>query len=312
MKYHKHINLLFCLVVMAGWLTTGCERNHNHTVQKPRLTIVTTTGIIGDAVRNLVHDRAEVISLMGPGVDPHLYKATQGDLDKLLQANLIVYNGLHLEGKMSDILEKLSHRKAVYALGNSLPDSLLRPIPGFDNIYDPHIWFDVSLWAKAIGNLTEYLKEFDPENATYYQNNYMVYAATLDSLHEWVRKEISSIPAGQRVLVTAHDAFGYFGAAYGIEVRGLQGISTLSEFGLRDISDLTRFIQERKIKAVFVETSVPEKSIHSLIEGCRERGWDVALGGSLYSDALGAEHTPEGTYTGMIKHNTRTIVEALR
>ncbi len=300
------------LLLLAAWLAGSCERNHHTESDKSRIMIVTTTGIIRDAVINLVHDRAEVNALMGPGVDPHLYKATQGDLEKLLKADLVVYNGLHLEGKMSDVLEKLSHRKPVYALGSSLPDSLLRQIPGFENTYDPHIWFDVSLWSRAVSNLSGFLQEFDPENATYYQNNYLAYAAQLDSLHNWVKKEINSIPVEQRVLITAHDAFGYFGKAYNIEVRGLQGISTLSEFGLRDITNLVRFIQERKIKAVFVETSVPEKSIRSLIEGCQERGWYVKLGGSLYSDALGAEGTPEGTYIGMVRSNVKTIVEALR
>lgn len=308
----KKIFLRWTPLLLAGWFTVSCERNNHTATDKPRMTIVTTTGIIRDAVINLVHDRAEVIALMGPGVDPHLYKATQGDLDKLLKADLVIYNGLHLEGKMSDVLEKLSHRKPVYALGSSLPDSLLHKIPGYENTYDPHIWFDVSLWSKAVGNLSGFLQEFDAANAAYYQESYRVYSAQLDSLHRWVQQQIGTIPENQRVLITAHDAFGYFGRAYHIEVRGLQGISTLSEFGLRDITNLARFIEERKIKAVFVETSVPEKSIRSLIEGCRERGWEVQMGGSLYSDALGAEGTPEGTYIGMVKSNVRTIVEALR
>lgn len=308
----KNILLRLITSLLAVWLLNSCERNNHVADDKSRLIIVTTTGIIRDAVVNLVHDRAEVVALMGPGVDPHLYKATQGDLDKLLKADLVIYNGLHLEGKMSDVLEKLSHRKQVYALGHSLPDSLLHHVPGFENTYDPHIWFDVSLWSMAVRNLSGFLQEFDPSNADYYRKNHQVYAAKLDSLHQWVQQQISTIPADQRVLITAHDAFGYFGKAYNIEVRGLQGISTLSEFGLRDITNLANFIQERKIKAVFVETSVPEKSIRSLIEGCRERGWEVKLGGSLYSDALGAEGTPEGTYIGMIKSNVKTIVEALR
>lgn len=304
--------LPYHLIGLILLLLGSCDRNNHESQKASKLTIVTTTSLIRDAVVNIAGERAQVISLMGSGVDPHLYKATQGDLDKLLKADLVVYNGLHLEGKMNEVLEKLSHRKPVYALGSSLPDSLLRSIPGFEKTYDPHIWFDVALWSKALGNLAGFLQEFDPDNATLYEKNYAVYAAKLDSLHHWVKNEIQKIPAGQRVLITAHDAFGYFGEAYGMEVRGLQGISTLSEFGLRDITDLAHFIQERKIKAVFVETSVPEKSIRSLIEGCRERNWEVALGGSLYSDALGAEGTPEGTYIGMVKANVSTIVRALR
>ncbi len=299
-------------LLLAAVVLSSCRNNNSADTPSARKKIVTTTSLIKDAVLNITGKHVEVISLMGPGVDPHLYKATQGDLDKLLHADLIVYNGLHLEGKMSEVLEKLSHRKPVYAMASNIPDSLLRRAPGFENTFDPHIWFDVKLWSLAVANLAEYLQEWDEQNAEHYKSNAAVYAAQLDSLHHWVIRSVDSIPPAQRVLITAHDAFGYFGRAYHIEVRGLQGISTLSEFGLRDITSLADFILSRKIKAVFVETSVPEKSIRALLDGCRQRGWNVQLGGSLYSDALGPEGTPEGTYIGMVKANVHTIVQALK
>ncbi|GIV35706.1 MAG: manganese-binding lipoprotein MntA [Cyclobacteriaceae bacterium] len=308
-KVFRYLMWPFLLVAVA---LSSCRHNNAADPATGRKKIVTTTSLIKDAVLNITGNRVEVISLMGPGVDPHLYKATQGDLDKLLHADLIVYNGLHLEGKMSEVLEKLSHRKPVYAMASNLPDSLLRRVPGFENTFDPHIWFDVKLWSMAVSNLAEYLQEWDEQNAQHYKSNAAAYAAQLDSLHHWVIRSVDSIPPAQRVLITAHDAFGYFGRAYQAEVRGLQGISTLSEFGLRDITGLADFILSRKIKAVFVETSVPEKSIRALLDGCRQRGWNVQLGGSLYSDALGAEGTPEGTYIGMVKANVRTIVRALK
>lgn len=299
--------LLFALVIVSA-----CHQNNADHSLTAKPVIVTTTSLVKDAVQNITGNKAEVIALMGPGVDPHLYKATQGDMNKLLKADLVVYNGLHLEGKMHEVLEKLSHRKAVYAMASSLPDSLLRRIPGFENTYDPHIWFDVQLWSAAVYHLSNYLQEWDKPNAAYYRNNYINYAAQLDSLHRWVQQSVDSIPANQRVLITAHDAFGYFGKAYNIEVRGLQGVSTLSEFGLRDITNLADYIIAKKIKAVFVETSVPQKAIQALLEGCQQRGWNVQLGGALYSDALGAEGTPQGTYIGMVKANVHTIVHALR
>lgn len=298
--------------IFIALLVISCQNSNPAEEAHQKIRIVTTTSLIKDAVINLTGNSAEVESLMGTGVDPHLYKATQGDLNKLLKANLIVYNGHHLEGKMSDILYKLRHRKPVFAMAESLADSLLRKVPGSDDIFDPHIWFDVRLWSAAVDNLAVFLMDNYPELSPVIRANHTIYAQKLDSLHYWVIQSIRKIPAEQRVLITAHDAFGYFGTAYGMEVRGLQGISTLSEYGLRDITELARFITERKIKAVFIETSVPEKSIYALLEGCRQRGWDVQLGGSLYSDAPGPEGTPEGTYIGMFRYNVMTMVDALQ
>lgn len=277
-----------------------------------KIKIVTTTGMIKDAVENIVGDHAEVIALMGPGVDPHLYKATHGDLESLTSADIIFYNGLHLEGKMGEVFEKLGRQKPVIAIAQNIPDSLLRTIPGFDNTHDPHIWFDVKLWAKAVNTITEFMVKYDSVSASTYQANSTTYQTTLDSLDAAVRQHLEQIPPPQRVLITAHDAFGYFGEAYAIEVRGLQGISTVSEFGLKDVTELVNFIMERKIKAIFVETSVSQKSINAVVEGCTQKGWPVKIGGSLYSDAMGADGTPEGNYTGMVNANVNTIVTALK
>ncbi len=249
---------------------------------------------------------------MGPGVDPHLYKATQGDLGKLSNADLVFYNGLHLEGKMGEVLEKLERIKPVFAVSAGVAENRIRKSVEFQNSSDPHIWFDVSIWKEAVGYMSEQLQSADSSNAAYYAENTKVYIAALEKLHEEVKEAIAQIPSDQRVLITAHDAFGYFGDAYQIEVKGLQGISTLSDFGLKDVSELVKFITKREIKAVFVETSVSEKSINAVVEGTRQRGFEVKIGGSLYSDAMGEEGTPEGTYIGMVKANVQKIVDALR
>ena len=274
--------------------------------------IVATTGMIADAIENIAGSHAEVIALMGPGVDPHLYKATHGDLERLTEADLIFYNGLHLEGKMGEVFEKLAHQRPVVAVGDRIPEEKLRKVPGFQGAYDPHIWFDVALWKEAVKVASEYLQGYDTAHRMDYQAATERYLRQLDSLDATVKTSIARIPEPQRVLITAHDAFGYFGDAYGIEVRGLQGISTLSEFGLRDVTNLVDFIIDRKVKAIFVETSVSGKSIEAVIEGCQKRNWKVQIGGNLFSDAMGADGTPEGTYVGMVHANVMAIVEALK
>ena len=274
------------------------------------LYIITTTSMIRDAVENVVGDLAKVEGLMGPGVDPHLYKATTGDLDKLRSADIIFYNGLHLEGKMTNVLEKLGRSKPVFAVGESIPEDQL--LEGGVNAHDPHIWFDVSLWENVVTFIGEKMAAQYPENAETYKNNAEAYVNQLKDLHQKVKGQIASVPKEQRVLITAHDAFSYFGRAYDIDVRGLQGISTISEFGLKDISELVNFISEKKIKAVFVESSVPAKSLEAVVSGCRGRGHEVRIGGTLYSDAMGAEGTAADTYIGMVEANVSTIVNALQ
>lgn len=298
------VSLFLALVLLIA-----CQPKQKNE-QRERLMIVTTTGMIADAVKNVTGDGADVISLMGAGVDPHLYKATQGDLQKLTDADVIFYNGLHLEGKMAEVLEKLGRTKTVIPVTQSIQEDELRLIT--EGIHDPHIWFDVKLWKNAVVQVKKTLSEIDSAKQQIYQANAARYLMQLDSLDKAVSEQIQTIPATQRVLITAHDAFGYFGDAYAMEVRGLQGISTVSEFGLKDVTELVDFIISRKIKAIFVETSVSEKSINAVIEGCKNRGWQVSIGGSLYSDAMGEANTPEGTYIGMVSKNVSTIVSALQ
>jgi manganese/zinc/iron transport system substrate-binding protein len=200
----------------------------------------------------------------------------------------------------------------VIAVASEIPESDLRAVPGFQGTHDPHIWFDVKLWENAVRAAEKTLSKEDAANSATYQSNATKYIARLDSLHEAVKAKIAEVPEQQRVLITAHDAFGYFGDAYNIHVRGLQGISTMSEFGVKDVTDLVDFIIERKIKAIFVETSVSQKSIEAVVAGCREKGWNVKIGGSLFSDAMGNEGTPEGSYVGMVNANVKTIVDALK
>ncbi len=302
---HQLYYYSICLALLLG----ACQPTKKEKTNQ-RLSIVTTTGMIGDAVKQVVGDQAEVISLMGPGVDPHLYKATQGDLQRLTDADIIFYNGLHLEGKMGEVLEKLGRLKTVEPVAAAIDTARLILIS--EGIHDPHIWFDVQLWKEAVKQIEKTMKEKDTANAAFYAANSLRYQQELDSLDASVRTSIQDIPETQRVLITAHDAFGYFGDAYGVEVRGLQGISTVSEFGLKDVTDLVNFIIDRKIKAIFVETSVSDKSIKAVIEGCQKKGWQVKIGGSLYSDAMGEANSPEGNYVGMVSKNVSTIVEALK
>lgn len=292
-------------------LFSGCS-NSGENMKENELTIVTTTGMIADAVRNIVKDSARVQALMGPGVDPHLYKATQGDLTRLSQADMVFYNGLHLEGKMGEVLEKLGRAKPVLAVTQDLSPDKVRRSPEFKNAVDPHVWFDVSLWKEVVGFIGQQVAAMDTANAAYYQTNTLAYQEKLDSLHRAVSRKVATIPRQQRLLVTAHDAFGYFGDAYQIEVKGLQGISTLSDFGLKDITDLVDLIVERKVRAVFVETSVSEKAIRAVVKGVQARGKDLRIGGKLYSDAMGEDGTKEGTYIGMVDANVETIVSALK
>lgn len=302
----KH--LILSLSILLALTSCGSEKESD----SQKLNVVTTTGMIADVVKNVGGDSLQVTALMGPGVDPHLYKATQGDLGRLQQADIIFYNGLHLEGKMGEVFEKLERIKNVVPVSQSIDSTYLLDSPIYQGTYDPHIWFDVSLWLQTIDVVTEELIKQSPEHEKYFLKNADRYRLELEALHEWCVTEIEKIPAEKRILITAHDAFSYFGRAYGIEVRGLQGISTLSEFGLKDRVDLINFIVDRKIKAVFVETSVSQKNINAIVEGCKQKGHDVVIGGSLFSDAMGATGTPEGTYQGMVRANVKTIVESLR
>lgn len=274
--------------------------------------VTTTIAQIADAVKHIGGERVMVSSLMGPGVDPHLYQATQGDIKKLAEADIIFYNGLQLEGKMNEILETISREKPTYALGERVPTDLLKADEDNPDQYDPHIWFDIPLWKEALKQITEALIQLDPEHEAVYREHEVSYFQELDELHQYALEQIETIPEESRVLITAHDAFGYFGEAYGLEVMGLQGLSTEAEYGLRDVQELIELVISRDIKAVFIESSISERSIQAVIEGAKERGHDLVIGGELFSDAMGEEGTPEGTYVGMFKHNIDTIVGSLK
>lgn len=301
---------LALLALGIAVVTAGCATGQAGTAAGDRIPVVATTGMVADLARNIGGDRVAVTALMGPGVDPHLFKASEGDIARLQQARIIFYNGLHLEGRMGDILVKMAREKPTVAVAERIPEERL--LITEDGVEDPHIWFDVSLWMEAAAVVRDSLVQLDPEGASTYRQNAEAYLAELKELDEWARAELATIPVGRRVLVTAHDAFGYFGRAYDIEVAGLQGISTATEYGLADLQQMIDLLVEREIKAVFIESSVPRSSIEALVEGAAARGHQVSIGGELFSDAMGPEGTPEGTYVGMIRHNVRAIVEALR
>jgi len=274
------------------------------------LNVVATTGMIGDLAASVGGERVQVISLMGPGVDPHLYKASEGDVGRLTAADIIFFNGLHLEGRMAKVLERMSARVPTVAVAEAIGEGRLLADPEYRGSADPHVWFDVSMWAVAAGAVRDALAELDPEHAEHYRANASAYIERLDILHREVQRKAELIPEGQRVLVTAHDAFNYFGRAYGFEVRGLQGISTSAEAGTADVQDLATFIVQRKIPALFIESSVPVRTIEAVQAAVRARGFETAIGGELFSDAMGSPGTPSGTYTGMVTHNIDTIVSA--
>jgi manganese/zinc/iron transport system substrate-binding protein len=273
--------------------------------------VAATIGMITDAVERVGGDRVAVTGLMGPGVDPHLYRASASDVGTLSRADLIFYNGLHLEAALSDVLDEMSGRTRTVPVAVAVPESERLSWPAYPDQYDPHIWFDVRLWMRAVERVRDALAEHDPEGAELYRANAVVYLAELAELDGWVREQAARVPEGRRVLVTAHDAFQYFGRAYGFEVRGLLGISTAAEAGTGDVQSLAAFITERRIPAVFVETSVPPRTIEAVQAAVRARGFHVTIGDALYSDAMGDPGTPTGSYVGMVRHNVTTIVEAL-
>jgi manganese/zinc/iron transport system substrate-binding protein len=304
-------SILIATLVLTCGLVMGCTAGGS-SQGDGKLKVTATTGMVAEIAAKVGGEHVSVINLMGPGVDPHLYKASEGDIARLSGADLILYNGLNLEGKMGDILVKMARTgHMTVAVSEGVDDSLLREPPEFLGHYDPHIWFDVSIWKQAIGPVVEALAELRPRQRADFENNADAYRGELEALHEYCRQRMATIPSDQRVLVTAHDAFGYFGHAYDIEVVGLQGISTSSEYGLKDVQRLVDFISERKLKAVFVESSVPRRSIEAVVAGCASRGHQVIIGGQLFSDAMGDKGTQTGTYDGMVRHNVDTIVQSL-
>ena len=303
---------LASVIVMVGLcLLAACGSNQATNNESGKMIVTTTTGQVADVVKNIGGDKVDVISLMGPGIDPHLYRASQGDIKKLNDAEIIFYNGVHLEGKMEDVFEKMSKDKPTVAVADSIPADQLLTAKG-SNSHDPHVWFDIQAWIHVVDTVEQELTKLSPENEEQFKQNASHYKKELEEMDQYAKEQIATIPEKSRVLVTAHDAFNYFGHAYGLEVMGLQGLSTDSEYGLKDVQSLVDTIVARNVKAVFIESSISEKSIQAVVEGAKKQNHDVVIGGELYSDAMGEAGTPEGTYIGMFKHNVDTIVSSLK
>jgi len=299
------------IVLSAGCRQPGERATSPEELAGRRIRVVATTGMIADIVREVGGDRLSVAGLMGPGVDPHLYKASEGNVILMADADIVFYNGLHLEGKMAEVFEKMGGRVRSVAVTDGIDRALLLRPPEFEGAYDPHVWFDVTLWETAVERVAASLEGIDPVHAEGYRARASSYLEKLEDLNAYVKKRAAEVPSGSRVLITAHDAFNYFGRAYGFEVRGLQGVSTVTEAGTGDIRTLALLIVERRIPAVFVETSISPRTVEALQEAAAARGYTVGIGGGLFSDALGDPGTPEGTYIGMVRHNIDTIVDAL-
>lgn len=295
-------------------LSTGCTNGpvpDGDLAGRP-IRVVTTTSMIADLVREIGGERVAVEGLMGPNVDPHLYRPTEGDVTRMTSADVIFYNGLHLEGKMAEVLEQVERQGiAAEPVSEAVPEDRRLAPPEFQGNYDPHVWMDAGLWKEAARAAAARLAALDTAHAAGYRQRLDAYLVRLDSLDRWVRARAAEVPAQGRVLVTAHDAFNYFGRAYGFEVRGLQGISTATEAGTADVQALARFVAERRVPAMFVESSISPRSIQAVQEAVQARGHTVHIGGSLYSDALGGPGSGAETYEAMIRHNVNTIVDAL-
>ncbi|MGA1529897.1 MAG: metal ABC transporter solute-binding protein, Zn/Mn family [Kiritimatiellia bacterium] len=304
----KPLNIVLLLLGMV----VPCRPGVAVAEEQPPYRVVATVGMVADVVRAVAGDRAAVEGLMGEGVDPHLYKPTRHDVINISRADIVFYNGLMLEGKMQDVLVRLARSgKPVYAVTEKILEDADYVMTDAEDHYDPHVWMDVRGWMRAVRVVEEALIELDPEHADAYRARAADYLEQLEGLDAYARQALGSIPPERRMLVTAHDAFGYLGRAYGLEVRGIQGLSTESEAGLQDIEALVDLLAERGIPAVFAETSVADKNVRALLEGCRARGHEARIGGSLFSDAMGPSGTYEGTYIGMIDHNVTTIARAL-
>lgn len=275
------------------------------------LSVVATTGMIADAARQVGGDLVTVSALMGPGIDPHAYRQTRSDIVAMTRADLVLWHGLYLEAQLESLLLDMGRSRTVIAVGEAVPESLRLADPDYDDRFDPHVWMDPDLWQHVVLAVRDALSAARPEQAQAFDTNAAAHIAALDLLSDYAARSLASVPEEARILLTAHDAFGYFGRAYGFEVLGIQGISTDSEAGLNRIGELVSLLVEREIGAVFVESSVSDRNIRALIEGAAARGHTVRVGGELFSDAMGPDGTYEGTYIGMIDHNITMIAVAL-
>lgn len=299
----KSYTSLTFIIILTLFACSQPEKSH-------KTTIVTTTGILGDCIQNIVGDNADVISLMGPGVDPHLYKASQGDIAKLGSADIIVYNGLHLEGKMAQMLKNYSKSKPCFAVGDYVGKQRLKPVDSTGNLFDPHIWFAPQIWVEGLEGVASELSKI--RSLGNIDSSFEVYKKRILKTEQELKTTLEErLPKNKRILITSHDAFSYFGEAFGFEVRGLQGISTAAEYGARDVKELIDFIIENKVKSVFIETSISDKNLQAVVAGAKARKYTLNIGGTLYSDALGEAGTDAGTYLGMLISNTNTIASGL-
>ncbi|QDT40471.1 Periplasmic zinc-binding protein TroA precursor [Gimesia alba] len=273
--------------------------------------VAATVGMVADLVKNVGREYVNVTQIMGSGVDPHMHKASRDDVQTIMNADLVFYSGLMLEGKMADTLIKVSRNKPVFAVTELIDEKTLLEPEDFNGHYDPHVWMDVAAWSQCVDAVKDALSQVDPKHADVYQKNAAEYKKELEQLHQYGLKTMQSIPEASRTLITSHDAFNYFGRAYGLDVQGVQGISTESEAGLKRINQLVDMLVKKNIKAVFVESSVSKKNITALIDGAKAQGHDIIIGGELFSDAMGEAGTYEGTYTGMLDHNFTTVARAL-
>ncbi len=309
----------YCYVAISTLLMTlsqfGCHSSSDQKSDRDPsqpYKIVTTCCMVTDIVRQVAGEHAEVVGLMNEGVDPHLYKPTRDDMNTLFVADIVFYVGLMLEGRMTDAFVKVGRANIpVFPVTEGLDTAQLHEPPEFSGHYDPHVWMDVSMWSECVEFVADKLADFDPAHANDYRANAKTYRAKLAELHEYTKTAIATIPESSRVLITAHDAFGYFSTAYDIPVKALQGITTEAEASVDDVNQLVSFLVERKIQAIFVESSVNQEGIKALLEGCESRGHKVVIGGELFSDAMGAAGSYTGTYLGMMDHNATTITRAL-
>ena len=296
---------LAALVALSMALSAGIA------TARDKIDVVATTGMIADAARQVGGDQVEVKALMGPGVDPHAYRQTRTDIVALSNADLVLWNGLYLEAQMEDFFKELGKTKNVVAVAEAVPQNLLIGSEDYEGRFDPHLWMNPNLWARVVVNVRDAMIKVRPEAKEAFTANAKAYLDKIRKLSRYTNETLSSVPTESRVVLSAHDAFNYFGSAYGFEVVGIQGISTESEAGLKRIGELVDMLVKRNIKAVFVETSVSDRNIRALIEGAAAKGHEVKIGGELFSDAMGEPGTYEGTYLGMIDHNATTITRAL-
>lgn len=307
----KYTYIVLSVMGIISIILFLCQQSQHIVYKKNKFIVVATTSMLADAVRTIVGDKMTVYGLMGCGIDPHVYRARESDVHKLASADLVVYNGLHLEGKMGQVLEGMNHFTQVVNASDGIDKKNLR-MADFDGLYDPHMWFDVKLWIAAVRFIQDAIMQLDHKRSHIYKKNGDEYIHRLELLDTYIKKQVEKVDVHNRILVTAHDAFGYFGQAYGFEVVGLQGLSTDADISTRDVQLLADYIVHKRIPTIFVESSIPDRSLMAVQQAVAAQGWQVTLGDELYSDALGDEESGAATYITMVKHNVDVIVDALK